>query len=105
MDPVEGATALGILHEFDLECQVLRSLLEQRRWRRGKRGFVIISAGGNCADMVDRAWYERLALVLMYHYNATPIEKEEKMREAVQVCIDGLLDEDTHLSESSLTLD
>jgi len=47
------------------------------------------------------AWYERLALVLMNHYNATPLEKEEKMREAVQVCIDGLLDEDTHLSQSS----
>ena len=47
-----------------------------------------------------RAWYERLALVLMNHYNATPCEKEEKMCEAVQVCIDGLLDEDTHLSES-----
>ncbi len=48
-----------------------------------------------------RAWYERLALVLMNHYNASPIEKEDKLREAVQVCIDGLLDEDTHLSTSS----
>ena len=46
-----------------------------------------------------RAWYERLALVLMNHYNSTVLEKEEKMRDAVQVCIDGLLDEDTHLSE------
>lgn len=34
----KGATALGILHEYDLECQVLRSLLSQRVWRRGKRG-------------------------------------------------------------------
>ena len=47
-----------------------------------------------------RAWYERLALVLMNHYKSTLLEKEEKMRDAVQVCIDGLLDEDTHLSES-----
>jgi predicted RNase H-like HicB family nuclease len=35
----------------------------------------------------------------MNHYNSTPEEKEEKLREATQVCIDGLLDEDTHLSE------
>ncbi len=34
----KGATALGILHEYDLECEVLRSLLAQRVWRRGKRG-------------------------------------------------------------------
>jgi Fanconi-associated nuclease 1 len=34
----KGATALGILHEYDMECQVLRSLLDQRVWRRGKRG-------------------------------------------------------------------
>jgi Fanconi-associated nuclease 1 len=34
----KGATALGILHEYDQECMVLRALLGQRRWRRGKRG-------------------------------------------------------------------
>jgi Fanconi-associated nuclease 1 len=34
----KGAEALGILHEYDLECAVLRALLAQRRWRRGKRG-------------------------------------------------------------------
>ena len=50
-----------------------------------------------------RAWYERLALVLMNHYNASPEEKVEKMREATQICIDGLLDEDTHLSEPRLS--
>ncbi|WWD17625.1 hypothetical protein CI109_102066 [Kwoniella shandongensis] len=77
----KGATALGILHEYDNECMVLKALLAQRRWRRSRRG----------------AWYDRLALVLMNHYNASPEEKEEKLREATQVCIDGLLDEDTHL--------
>ena len=51
----------------------------------------------NSADV--SAWYERLALVLMNHYNATPEEKEQKCRDATQTCIDGLLDEDTHLSE------
>ncbi|KAK8866168.1 hypothetical protein IAR55_001319 [Kwoniella newhampshirensis] len=77
----KGATALGILHEYDNECMVLKDLLAQRRWRRSRRG----------------AWYDRLALVLMNHYNASPEEKEDRMREATQVCIDGLLDEDTHL--------
>ncbi|WWC66149.1 uncharacterized protein I206_100049 [Kwoniella pini CBS 10737] len=77
----KGATALGILHEYDAECMVLRALLAQRRWRRSKRG----------------AWYDRLALVLMNHYNATPEEKEEKLRDATQTCIDALLDEDTHM--------
>ena len=49
-------------------------------------------------DHTYRAWYERLALVLMNHYNTTPEGKEEKMQEATEICIDGLLDEDTHLS-------
>lgn len=38
---IQAATALGILHEYDLECMVLRALLQQRRWRRGKRGSVV----------------------------------------------------------------
>lgn len=50
--------------------------------------------------LMRSAWYDRLALVLMNHYNASEVEKEEKRREAVQVCIDGLLDGDTHLSGS-----
>jgi hypothetical protein len=51
-------------------------------------------------ELTVSAWYERLALVLMNHYNATPEEKEQRCRDATQTCIDGLLDEDTHLSES-----
>jgi len=51
------------------------------------------------ADLACRAWYDRLALVLMNHYNASPEEKDAKLREATQVCIDGLLDDETHLSE------
>ena len=75
----KGSTALGILHEYDQECEILKALLAQRVWRRGKRG----------------AWYDRLALVLMNHYGGD----EEKKREAVEVCLDGLEDADTHLSE------
>lgn len=36
----KSAQALGILHEYDAECMVLRALLAQRRWRRSKRGCV-----------------------------------------------------------------
>jgi Fanconi-associated nuclease 1 len=46
--------------------------------------------GGIC-----RAWYDRLALVLMTHYGGDV----EKKREAVLVCHEGLTDPDTHLSE------
>jgi Fanconi-associated nuclease 1 len=53
------------------------------------------------ADRADEsAWYDRLALVLMNHYNSTSEEKIEKCRDATQTCIDALLDEDTHLSTS-----
>lgn len=89
----KGVDALGSLHEFDLQCEVLRALLGQRRWRRGKRGWVL----GGCAD--SSAWYERLALTLMTHFKGTEDQRREKLEEATQVCIDGLLDEDTHLSE------
>jgi Fanconi-associated nuclease 1 len=49
------------------------------KWRRGKRG----------------AWYDRLALILMNHYGGDL----DKKREAVEVCLDALEDNDTHLSE------
>ena len=35
----------------------------------------------------------------MNHYKSNELEKDDNILEAVQVCIDGLLDEDTHLSE------
>lgn len=66
--------------------------------RKERVGEAFSRGHGDIADR-DRAWYERLALVLMNHYNASDQEKLEKRREATQVCIDGLLDEDTHLSE------
>lgn len=34
----KSAYCLGVLHDFDKECEVLRELLGQRIWRRGKRG-------------------------------------------------------------------
>lgn len=44
----KAATALGILHEYEMECFVLRALLKQRRWRQSKRGSV--SHPVVCAD-------------------------------------------------------
>lgn len=35
----------------------------------------------------------------MNHFKASEAQKIEKLEEATQVCIDGLLDPDTHLSE------
>lgn len=34
----KAAQALGILHEYDAECMILKALIQQRRWRRSKRG-------------------------------------------------------------------
>jgi Fanconi-associated nuclease 1 len=34
----KGAYALGVLHDYNEECDVLRALLAQKVWRRGKRG-------------------------------------------------------------------
>ncbi|KAI9057954.1 hypothetical protein FKP32DRAFT_1743401 [Trametes sanguinea] len=47
----KGAYALGILHEYERELEVLDALLAQTRWRRGRRG----------------RWHDRRALLLMNH--------------------------------------
>lgn len=60
--------------------------------REGKQ-----KVSGQCsrADSLNRAWYDRLALVLMTHYGGDV----DKKREAVLVCHEGLTDPDTHLSK------
>lgn len=35
----KGADALASLHRYDEEVTLLRELLGQRRWRKGKRGY------------------------------------------------------------------
>ena len=78
----KGSYALGILKEFDAELEVLEALLQQRRWRRGRRG----------------RWYERRALIHMTYM--------EKTRPVYQTAYDGvwqaLEDEDTHIGEHML---
>jgi Fanconi-associated nuclease 1 len=78
----KGTTILARLHQYDREVEVLRSLLGQSCFRRGKRG----------------EWYDRLALVLMNH---TGGDKEENRREALAVCEEGLAHPWTHLSRYS----
>ena len=77
---------------------LLEELLSQRRWRRGKRG----------------AWYDRWALVLMHHKSRakrevngelqpiSKVEQKEVLEKAMQVIIEGLHDEDTHIGEPSM---
>ncbi|KAH8117012.1 VRR-NUC domain-containing protein [Phellopilus nigrolimitatus] len=89
----KGATAYGKLKNFDRELELLRELLAQRRWRRGKRG----------------AWYDRWALVLMHHLPRlkrevngellSPSKDEQKkfLEEAMDIVIRGLHDDDTHI--------
>ena len=88
-----GASAFGRLKEFDREIAILEELLMQSRWRRGKRG----------------AWYDRWALILMHHLvrekrevdgKQVALEKDEQSRilkQAMQIIVRGLEDEDTHI--------
>ena len=77
--------------EHDREVAILRTLLAQKAFRRGKRG----------------AWYDRLALVISHYPNQQeqdanePEVKEQlktiRLEEALEVCIRGLDDPLTHL--------
>ncbi len=73
----KGAEALGVLKDYDRELEVLEALLNQHRWRRGRRG----------------KWYERRALVLTRYGDKSP----ETLRRAMRGLIDSLNDPDTHL--------
>jgi len=78
----KGADALGALKEYDRELEVLEDLLNQRRWRRGRRG----------------KWYDRRALVLTRYCDKSP----ETLRRAVRGLLDSLNDRDTHLGECNV---
>ncbi|KAL8293066.1 hypothetical protein RQP46_000760 [Phenoliferia psychrophenolica] len=80
------------IDRHDDEKNILRKLIAQTMFRRGKRG----------------AWYDRLALVLVKYPSAkennSDLSKREKLKlanernaEALQVCRDGLKDPYTHL--------
>lgn len=75
----KGSSALGILHEYERELDILEALLAQRRWRRGRRG----------------KWYERRALILMTHFP----QNEETRARAYAAVVESLEDEDTSVGE------
>ena len=55
----KGSQILAKLHRYEEEVEVLRSLLGQSCFRRGKRG----------------EWYDRLALVLMHHFGSGKVRR------------------------------
>ncbi|KAH9813790.1 VRR-NUC domain-containing protein [Melampsora americana] len=69
----KGSEILSYYKNYQGEKEVLIALLKQRHFKRGKRG----------------AWYERLALVLMTHF-------EGKQELALRVCEEALDDANTH---------
>jgi hypothetical protein len=75
----KGASALGVLKEYATELEVLDALLSQHRWRCGKRG----------------AWYDRKACILMTHCG----KNKATLEKALEVVIEGLKDDDTHISQ------
>ncbi|BGP45790.1 hypothetical protein JCM10450v2_001620 [Rhodotorula kratochvilovae] len=87
----KAAACYAKLGDHDAEVRVLRHLLSQTSFRRGKRG----------------DWYDRVALVLMKYplgaeADAKGAKKRERLlrerrEEAMRVCEDGLRDPYTHL--------
>ncbi|KIO34751.1 hypothetical protein M407DRAFT_16703 [Tulasnella calospora MUT 4182] len=73
----KAAYACGVLKRHYEEEQIIRTLLSQRRWRKGRRG----------------AWYDRLALILMNYKD----KDNASLEEALQLVKEGLEDPDTHL--------
>ncbi|KAK0463511.1 VRR-NUC domain-containing protein [Desarmillaria tabescens] len=78
------ARALGQLKEYEAEVETLGELLDQRFWRRGKRG----------------SWYDRRALVEITYLSKVEGKKSKsrpKLRIAMEHLKDALQDDDTHL--------
>lgn len=78
----KGVYVLGRLHKHEREAEVLRSLLAQRVFRRGRRG----------------DWYDRLALITAHYPPSTaPNAVRKAKREALATSVQGIEDPDTHL--------
>lgn len=93
----KGAYACGVLKRHHEEEQILKSLLSQTRWRKGRRGCVVSQQEAvlRSDEPRFRAWYDRLALILTNYKDKGSGCDEE----ALQTLKDGLEDPDTHLSE------
>ncbi|SCV67061.1 BQ2448_5707 [Microbotryum intermedium] len=92
----KAAGALARLGRHDREVELLRTLLAQKSFQRGKRG----------------DWWDRLALLMMRYplgdeakSDCAPKKKarlaKQRKLDALQVCIDGLADPYTHLTYRS----
>ncbi|KAG2183177.1 hypothetical protein INT43_006172 [Umbelopsis isabellina] len=75
----DGAGALGKLKQYEKEAMILKMLLEQNIYRLGKRG----------------AWYDRLALIQMYHFRTGKRRLHQKA--ALETCIKAIRDPKVHL--------
>ncbi|TKY85377.1 hypothetical protein EX895_005539 [Sporisorium graminicola] len=73
----KGATVLARFKQREREKEVLKALLDQKVFRRGRRG----------------DWYDRLALVTALYSE----DQRKGKREALQISVRGLQDPDTHL--------
>ncbi|PWN52977.1 hypothetical protein IE53DRAFT_366747 [Violaceomyces palustris] len=73
----KGAGCLARFKQHDREKEVLTALLDQKVFRRGKRG----------------DWYDRLALITA-HYSE---DKTQGKKEALKIAVRGIQDPDTHL--------
>lgn len=73
----KGTACLARFKMYDREKEVLRALLAQRVFRRGRRG----------------DWYDRLALIVAMYSE----DKVKGKKEALEISISGLQDPDTHL--------
>ena len=78
---VKGAEALHILQEFKHELDVLQALIDQPRWRRGRRG----------------RWYDQRALILMDKF---PRDDMKIAEIALNSVLDAIDDPDVHLGEN-----
>ncbi|SPO26766.1 uncharacterized protein UTRI_04075_B [Ustilago trichophora] len=73
----KGATVLARFKLREREKEVLQALLDQRVFRRGRRG----------------DWYDRLALITALYSE----DQRKGKREALQISVKGMQDPDTHL--------
>jgi Fanconi-associated nuclease 1 len=83
----DGAATLGKMKQYDKEAQILKMLLEQNTYRLGKRG----------------AWYDRLALIQMYHLRTGKRRLHQKA--ALETCITAIRDPKVHLSKFAIMQD
>ncbi|VDB82893.1 unnamed protein product [Peniophora sp. CBMAI 1063] len=75
----KAADALGPLHEYTKELELLNELLAQTRWRLGRRGF----------------WHERRTLILERHVEDR--KSQTALETALEATVEALKDPHTHI--------